>query len=117
MLAKRSNPSNKEKSVFLPNLIACCLVYAGKGLNGGVGGNAVWTSVGCSVIGTSDFCEGSRSCGEIIDCLLDFNSIGICSAGCALCEDAKGLLKLFDMRFFQTPRENERAMNHDLTSL
>src|SRR3989442_13899394 len=75
MLARRSNPSNKENSVFLPNVMTCCSEYAGKGMKGGVGGNAVWTSVDCSVIGTSAFREGSGSCGEIIDCLFVFNSI------------------------------------------
>src|SRR5260221_2752066 len=79
MLARISNPSNKENSVFLPNVKTCCSEYAGKGMKGGLGGNAAWTSVDCSVIGTSDFREGSCNCVELIDCLLVFNSIRLFS--------------------------------------
>src|SRR5215469_2655578 len=98
MLARRSSPSNKVNSVILLNVMTCFSEYAGKGVKGGLGGNAPWTSVTCSVIGIPDFREGSCNCGEIIDCLF----CCICSAGCPLCEYASSLLKSFDMRFFQT---------------
>src|SRR6266536_3386167 len=55
MLARMSNPTKKENSVFLPSVMTCCSEYSAKGLKGGLAGNAAWTAVDCSVIGTSAF--------------------------------------------------------------